>query len=228
MNKKVSVLIPAYNEEERIIDTIKGLKDVEEVDEVIVINDGSTDSTAEKARKAGAKIVNMKRNVGKGTALKEGLKYAKNDVIVFLDADVGLSSREVKKLILPVLEGEADVTIAKFPKTNVKAGFGFVKTLARKGVKYFTGYEIESVLSGQRAFKKEVLESLKTFYKGFGIEVGMTIDILKKGYKIKEVEVNMTHSVTGRNLKGFLHRGKQFWDILKVLVYKLFSKNIKE
>ncbi len=56
----------------------------------------------------------------------------------------------------------------------------------------------------------------------------MTIDLLKKGYKIKEVEVNMTHSVTGRNLIGFLHRGKQFWDILKVLIYKFLSKDIND
>ncbi|AAM24531.1 Glycosyltransferases involved in cell wall biogenesis [Caldanaerobacter subterraneus subsp. tengcongensis MB4] len=228
MNKKVSVLIPAYNEQDKIIDTIKGLEVVKEVDEVIVINDGSTDQTAERAKKAGAKLVNMKENMGKAAALREGLKYAKNDIVVFLDADVGLTSREVEKLIKPVFLDEADVVIAKFPKTPVKGGFGLVKSLARKGVKYFTGKEIESVLSGQRAFKREVLESLDTFYKGFGIEVGMTIDILQKGYRVKEVEVNMTHSFTGRNLKGFLHRGRQFWDILKVLLYKFFKSRWKK
>lgn len=224
MISKVSVLIPAFNEEDRISDTIKGLIDIEEIDEIIVINDGSTDNTVERAKKAGAKIVNIKNNAGKGTALKEGLKFAKNDIIVFLDADVGLTSKEVKKLIMPVINDEVDVTIAKFPKVNIKTGFGFVKALARKGIKYFTGYDIESSLSGQRAFKKKVLDDIRAFYKGYGIEVGMTIDILNKGYKIKEVDVNMTHSVTTRNINGFIHRGKQFFDILKVLLYK-FIRN---
>lgn len=225
MASNVSVLIPAYNEEDRISDTIRGLTDIEEIDEIIVINDGSTDNTVERAKKAGAKIVNIKNNSGKGTALKEGLKFVKNDIVVFLDADVGLSSKEVKKLITPIINDEADVTIAKFPKVNIKSGFGLVKALSRKGIKYFTGCDIESSLSGQRAFKKKVLDDINTFYKGYGIEVGMTIDILNKGYKIKEVDVNMTHSVTKRDISGFIHRGKQFFDILKVLLYKLIKNS---
>ncbi|SNX55382.1 glycosyltransferase family 2 protein [Thermoanaerobacterium sp. RBIITD] len=220
----VSVLIPAYNEGDRIVDTIKGMENIEVIDEIIVINDGSTDDTAEKAKKTGAKIVNMKNNSGKGSALKEGLKYAKNDIIAFLDADIGLTSREIEKLILPVLNNEADVTVARFPKVNVKSGFGLVKGLAKKGVKSLTGYEFDSTLSGQRVFKKEVLDKIRKFYNGYGIEVGMTIDILNMGYKIKEVDVNMSHSVTLRDLKGFMHRGKQFVDILKVLLNKAFTK----
>lgn len=225
MTSNVSVLIPAYNESDRITDTITGLSDIKEIDEIIVINDGSTDNTVEKAKKAGAKIVNIKGNKGKGNALKEGIKYAKNNIIAFLDADVGLTSKEIGKLIKPVVDNEADVTIAKFPKLNKKTGFGFVKILAKQGVKYFTGKEIESSLSGQRVFKKNVLDNINNFYKGYGIEVGMTIDIIKKGYRIKEVEVNMTHSVTERDLRGFIHRGRQFFDILNVLIKKLFDNS---
>ncbi|WHE08523.1 glycosyltransferase family 2 protein [Thermoanaerobacterium thermosaccharolyticum] len=221
----VSVLIPAFNESNRIVDTIKGMENIEEIDEIIVVNDGSTDDTADKAKKAGAKIVNIKNNSGKGRALKEGLKYVKNDVVAFIDADVGLTSREVIKLIKPVVDGEADVTVARFPKVKVKSGFGFVKKLAKYGVKLLTGYDFDSTLSGQRVFKKEVLDKIKRFYSGYGIEVGMTIDILNMGYKIKEVDVDMTHSVTLRDIKGFIHRGRQFIDILKVLLIKAFFKD---
>lgn len=221
----VSVLIPAFNESNRIVDTIRGMENIKEIDEIIVVNDGSTDDTADKAKKAGAKLVNIKNNSGKGKALKEGLKYVKNDVVAFIDADVGLTSREVIKLIEPVINGEADVTVARFPKVNVKSGFGFVKRLAKYGVKLLTGCDFDSTLSGQRVFKKEVLDKIKRFYSGYGIEVGMTIDILKMGYKIKEVDVDMTHSVTLRDLKGFIHRGRQFIDILKVLLNKAFFKD---
>ncbi|AGB18931.1 glycosyltransferase family 2 protein [Thermoanaerobacterium thermosaccharolyticum] len=221
----VSVLIPAFNESNRIVDTIRGMENIKEIDEIIVVNDGSTDDTADKAKKAGAKIVNIKNNSGKGKALKEGLKYVKNDVVAFIDADVGLTSREVIKLIEPVINGEADVTVARFPKVNVKSGFGFVKKLAKYGVKLLTGYDFDSTLSGQRVFKKEVLDKIKKFYSGYGIEVGMTIDILNMGYKIKEIDVDMTHSVTLRDLKGFIHRGRQFIDILKVLFIKAFFKD---
>lgn len=221
----VSVLIPAFNESNRIVDTIRGMENIKEIDEIIVVNDGSTDDTADKAKKAGAKLVNIKNNSGKGKALKEGLKYVKNDVVAFIDADVGLTSREVIKLIEPVINGEADVTVARFPKVNVKSGFGFVKKLAKYGVKLLTGYDFDSTLSGQRVFKKEVLDKIKRFYSGYGIEVGMTIDILNMGYKIKEIDVDMTHSVTLRDLKGFIHRGRQFIDILKVLLIKAFFKD---
>ncbi|AEF17232.1 MULTISPECIES: glycosyltransferase family 2 protein [Thermoanaerobacterium] len=221
----VSVLIPAYNEGKRIVDTIKGMENIEEIDEIIVINDGSTDDTADKAKKAGAKLVNLKNNSGKGRALKEGLKYVKNDVIAFIDADVGLTSREVIKLIKPVLNNDADVTVARFPKVNVKSGFGLVKKLAKYGVKLLTGHDFDSTLSGQRVFKKEVLDKIKKIYGGYGIEVGMTIDIFNLGYKIKEVDVDMTHSVTLRDIKGFIHRGRQFLDILKVLLIKAIFKD---
>ena len=76
------------------------------------------------------------------------------------------------------------------------------------------------MLFRSRIFKKEVLEKFKEMPYGYGVEVGMTIDILKHGYTVKEVLVNMTHSETGRNLKGFIHRGKQFYHIKKVLRQK--------
>lgn len=78
-----------------------------------------------------------------------------------------------------------------------------------------TGVELDATLSGQRIFKREVLEKFDEIPFGYGVEVGMTIDILKYGFKIKEVLVNMTHNETGRNLKGFIHRGKQYYHIKK-------------
>ncbi|HHY90299.1 MAG TPA: glycosyltransferase family 2 protein, partial [Clostridiales bacterium] len=101
-----------------------------------------------------------------------------------------------------------------------KGGFGLVKNLAKFGVRFYTGHTIHTSLSGQRAFRAQVLKSIPHISAGYGVEVGMTIDILNMGFRIQEVEVNMTHRETGRNLKGFIHRGKQFYHILITLLRK--------
>lgn len=225
MNPYISIIIPAYNEEYKIKDTLENIKNIKEINEVIVVDDGSSDKTsliASNVKDDKIKVFTLDKNRGKGYALNYGLKIAmKNaDIIGFLDGDLGSSSSEVKKLIDPILNNEADVIIAKFPPAKKKGGLGFVKGLAKESVLEMTGKELDATLSGQRIFKKEVLEKFDEIPFGYGVEVGMTIDILKYGYTIKEVLVNMTHSETGRNLKGFIHRGKQFYHIKKVLKQK--------
>lgn len=223
---KISVLIPAFNEERNIESTLKGLRSFQEdfcrkrnLDlKILVIDDGSLDKTYEKAVESKAIAIKLKKNLGKGGALREGLKKAQGDIIVFLDADLKETSKEVYKLIVPILEEDVDVTIARFKPVAGKKGFGLVKSLAFYGIKYFTGHDIKSGLSGQRAFKRKVLEDIGYIPEGFSLEVGMLIDILKKGFSVREVDVDMQHDVTERDLKGFIHRGKQFIDILKVLI----------
>lgn len=223
MNKKTSVIIPAFNEEERIVNTLIAVKKIDLITTIIVVNDGSTDRTNEKALSVeGVQVINTNKNVGKGHALKLGIEsiISKSDIIVFLDADLQESASEAFKLIKPIVENKADVTIAKFPPSKKRGGFGLVKGLAKYAVYYNTGVKLTTVLSGQRAFKRSVLESLDFKYEGYAVELGMTIDILKKGFRVMEVEVEMFHNETERNIKGFLHRGKQFYHIFKSLIFK--------
>ena len=225
MNPYISIIIPAYNEANKIKDTLENIIEIKEINEILVVDDGSSDNTVEIAsniKNDKIKVFKLDKNRGKGYALNYGLKSAmKNaDIIGFLDGDLGSSSSEIQKLIIPILNNEADVTIAKFPPAKKKGGLGFVKGLAKESVLELTGVELEATLSGQRIFKKEVLEKFDEIPFGYGVEVGMTIDMLKHGYKIKEVLVNMTHSETGRDLKGFIHRGKQYYHIKKVLKQK--------
>ena len=225
MNPYISIIIPAYNEEIRIKDTLESIKGINEINEIIVVDDGSTDKTTKIASEVNSEkiiVLKLDKNRGKGYALNYGLKIAmKNaDIIGFLDADLGSSAKEVKKLIVPMISGDADVVIAKFPPAKKKGGLGFVKGLAKNSVLEMTGVELDATLSGQRLFKKEVLEKFDEIPFGYGVEVGMTIDILKHGFKIREVLVNMTHNETGRDLKGFIHRGKQYYHIKKVLKQK--------
>lgn len=225
MHPYISIIIPAYNEEGRIKDTLDSIVDIKEINEIVVVDDGSSDDTykiASEIKSDKLKVFKLDKNRGKGYALNYGLRISmKNaDIIGFLDGDLGKSAKEIRKLIVPILDGEADVTIAKFPPAKKKGGLGFVKGLAKQSVLEMTGVELDSTLSGQRIFKKEVLEKFDEIPFGYGVEVGMTIDILKYGYTIKEVLVNMTHNETGRDLKGFIHRGKQYYHIKKVLGQK--------
>jgi len=225
----ISVLIPAYNEEKNIKATIKGLESFRDgyckekgLDlEILVVDDGSSDRTYERAVESGAEALRLEKNSGKGGALREGIKRVRGDIVVFLDADLRESSEEVYKLVEPILTGDADVTVARFERVSGKGGFGLVKALAYYGIKFYTGKSFSSGLSGQRAFKRSVLESVGSIPDGYAIEVGMLIDILRNGFIVKEVKVSMSHDVTGRDIRGFLHRGKQFMDILKLLISRL-------
>ena len=220
----VSILIPAYNEAKTIRDTVYAGKNLDKVDQIIVINDGSKDETSRLAGEAGAEVVDLAQNLGKGGALNFGLQYARGEIIGLLDADLGKSAAEVEKLLIPVLENKADMTIGRFPPASKKGGFGMVTSLAKKGIRWFTGLEVASPLSGQRVMQRNVIESVTPFESGFGVEVGLTIDVFRHGFRVKEVPVQMQHAETGRDLAGFLHRGHQFMDVALVLVKRLIKK----
>ncbi|GAV22348.1 glycosyltransferase family 2 protein [Carboxydothermus pertinax] len=223
MEKKVSVIIPAFNEEERIGETVRASFKIPGVKEVLVVDDGSTDNTYQEAAKAGARVIKLTQNRGKGKAIEAGAQEFTGDFVVLLDGDLGSSAAWAEKLLNPLLSGEADMVIARFGKARKKGGVGLVKKLTRWGLKLFTGQVIDAVLSGQRAFTRESFLALLPLSPGYALEFGMTVDALKKGYRIVEVPVEMTHRETGRDLKGFLHRGKQFRDILKEIFKRKFT-----
>lgn len=213
----VTVLIPAYNEEDIIRDTVSAAWAIMGVKQVIVVDDGSGDRTAEAAGKSGAQVVKLGRNLGKGGALTAGARHADGEVILLIDADMGQSASRAVMLSSPVYRGEADMTVAVFPPARKKAGFGLVKGLARAGIRHFTGIEMEAPLSGQRAIRRDLLLKLLPLAEGYGVEVYLTVRAGIMGCRIKEVPVNMSHSATGRNLSGFIHRGRQLWDVALTL-----------
>lgn len=215
--KQVVALIPAFNEEKYISATVASLAALPEVNEVVVVDDASSDRTAQLAAAAGARVISMPRNSGKGAALNRGSADINADIIMLLDGDLGEAAREARWLLEPVLAGQADMTVAQFPPPRRKGGFGLVKGLARKGIKFYTGLEMQSPLSGQRVMTRQVMEKLLPFASGYGVEVGLTIKAARSGFKVLEVPVQMTHAETGRDLKGFWHRGRQFCHVARVL-----------
>ncbi len=142
-------------------------------------------------------------------------------MLLLLDADLGSSASEAIKLLEPVLKGEADMAIADFPKTTKRGGFGLVKGLASWGIKKCCGLSVLEPLSGQRAISASVIRAVKKVDRGFGAEVGLTIDAARRGFKILEVPTAMSHAVTGRDLSGFTHRGWQFYYVLRTILRRL-------
>lgn len=215
--KTITVVIPAYNEEKRIVATLQAVKSIPGIDQIIVVNDGSTDQTAELARTQGVTVLDLARNCGKGGAMNAVLPMLDSDVVAFLDADLGASAAEAGKIIAPVLNGQTDLCIAAFPAPTRKGGFGLVKGTAARAIRQAGGIETSAPLSGQRAMTREVLQAVTPFEEAYGVELGMSIKALRKGYRLMEVPTTMSHNETGRDLQGFLHRGKQFFDVIRVI-----------
>ena len=215
--KAITVVIPAFNEENTIAATVRAVQKLDYISRILVVDDGSTDQTAAAAEKTGAEILKLSPNRGKGGAMNAAVQYIQGDIVAFIDADLGQCAEQVGLILQPLLNEEADLVIAAFPPAKKKGGFGLVKNTARWAIRKAGQMEMVSPLSGQRAMNKEVLQAVTPFKEAYGVELGMTIKALQKGYKVIEVPTTMTHNETGRDIKGFLHRGRQFIDVLKVI-----------
>ena len=222
----IAVLIPAYNEADAIADTVAAARAIPGVTRVVVIDDSSDDETAVCAEDAGAKVVRLRNNVGKGAALEAGAMRVENaDIIMLLDGDLGKTAEQGALLLAPVRTGEADMSIAAFPRPQNKAGFGLVKGLARRGIAAMGGgFEANAPLSGQRALSQACFQTVRPFASGYGVEVALTVQALRRGMRVLEVETTMAHAATGRDVAGFVHRGRQFVHVSIALVRLGFER----
>ena len=213
-------LVPAWNEAERIVATVTAITTVTAIDRVLVIDDGSTDETAVRARSAGAEVLSLPANAGKGRALTIGLDALEDDVdvVLFLDADLGQTAAQAAALLEPVRAGEADMAIATLPRPPRSGGIGLVKGLARWGIRRLGGFDATAPLSGQRALSRAAWQSALPFPSGFGIEVALTVRVCRVGLRVREVPTTMQHAATGRDLAGFRHRGRQFVAVASALL----------
>jgi hypothetical protein len=218
---RVVALVPAHDEAERVGDTVRALHKLPEVAEVLVVDDGSGDDTAARALDAGAHVLRLDANRGKGGALNAGLRALTERVrsggapapaaLLLADADLAASAERLGAVLAPVLDGAADLAIADLPPQQGAGGFGVAMGLARWGIERATGRRMGEPLSGQRALAWAAVErgALTPFAPGFGVEVAMTIDALAAGLRVVEVEVDLTHAATGRDWSGIRHRAAQ-------------------
>lgn len=182
----VSVIIPAYNEEKTVARIIAAANKLNYVNEVIVVDDGSYDKTADEAKFAGATVISHASNQGKGSAIKTGFKHSSGDIIAFIDGDIeNLTSEMIDNIIRPIFDGKTDITKTKFIRES-----GRVTELTAKPLLKFFFPEInfEQPLSGQFACKRSFLNKIK-FEKDYGVDVGIVLDADVHGINIQEVDI---------------------------------------
>jgi glycosyltransferase involved in cell wall biosynthesis len=224
---EVAVVIPAYNEADRVGATVAAAATLAGVDVVVVVDDGSRDGTARAAREAGASVLRHARNRGKAAAMETGAEAIrlldqrdprpKARHLLFLDADLGATAAAAGPLITPVATADADMTIAVFTERVKLGGHGFVVGLSAAGIRRATGWTPVQPLNGQRCLSRAAFDAARPLARGFGVETAMTIDLKRKGLRITEVEVPLAHRATGTGLRAQLHRARQFADVALAL-----------
>lgn len=214
---RVVAIVPAKDRADSIADTVTALRGLGRVDRVLVVDDGSRDDTTAAARRAGAEVLRLPRNRGKGGAVLAGVAATPDaDVYLLIDADLAATAGAADALLDPVLAGTADLTVGVLPSAGGKGGFGLVRDAARRGIARACGRTVRAPLSGQRAAKAGLLRDL-TDAGHYGLEVAMTIDAERAGARIVEIDVPMDHRHTGRSVSGFAHRAQQGLDVTRVL-----------
>jgi glycosyltransferase involved in cell wall biosynthesis len=226
----ISIIIPCFNEKEYIEEIVKRILKQDSIEkEIIIIDDGSTDGTTEilknNVESKVSKIIYLKKNFGKGNAIKEGIKFVNGRVILIQDADLEYNPRDYNKIISPFINNNADVVYgSRFISNDGRRVIYFTNTVANKILTFLINcllnLNFTDVETGYKAFKAELLKKIYINEKGFGFEIEVTIKLAK----IQPIfyEVGITYS--GRTLsEGKKIRMKHFFEAIYCMIkYKFF------
>ena len=228
--KKLSIIIPVYNEKntiEKVLNKIHKLKNIKK--EIIVVDDASYDGSTNILKKNKNKItilIHHKKNMGKGSALRTGIRLASGNIILIQDADLEYNPDDYQKLLQPFIETDADVVYGtRFKGGQYSRLHFFWHYVANKILttitNIFTNLNMSDMETGYKLFKSEVIKSIKLTENSFGIEPEITIKLAKKNYIFYEVPI----SYNGRSYEQgkkitFLDAFRAIYCIFK---YKFFS-----
>jgi glycosyltransferase involved in cell wall biosynthesis len=215
----LAAIVAARNEADRIGLTVAALREALPGAAIYVADDASGDGTAEIAMTAGAQVVSRRRPHGKGANVTAAAEAALSTepppaVVLLCDGDLAATAARLAPLVDAVEAGECDLAVASFSR-QAGGGFGLALGFARWAIRSLAGLETVAPISGQRALRAEVLRATLPFARGYGMEVGMTVDAVRAGYRLREYELDLEHRATGRSLGGFVHRGRQLADFAR-------------
>jgi glycosyltransferase involved in cell wall biosynthesis len=218
----LAAIVAARNEADRVGETVRALRESFPGARIWVADDASEDGTAEVAMTAGAEVVSRGRPHGKGANVSAAADAALSvepppRLVLLCDGDLGASAARLAPLVEAVRRDECDLAVAAFSR-RVGGGFGVALGFARWAIHRLCGIETEAPISGQRALRVEVLRATLPFAPRYGMEIGMTVDAVRAGYRLREYELDLEHRATGRNFAGFLHRAGQLRDFARVFV----------
>ena len=203
----MAAIVAARNEADRIALTVAALRAELPEAAIYVADDASTDGTAEAALAAGAVVIGRRRPHGKGANVTAAAEAALSvepppAAVLLCDGDLGDSAGRLVRLLEAVDAGECDLAVAAFSR-RAGGGFGFALGFARRAIRRLCGLETAAPISGQRAMRTEVLRATLPFAGGYGMEIGMTVDAVRAGYRLGEYELDLEHRATGRDLAAF-------------------------
>jgi glycosyltransferase involved in cell wall biosynthesis len=219
---EIAVVVSAYNEADRLGETLAAVREAFPRARVLVADDHSEDATPEVATAVGAELVRAPRHMGKGGANTLAVRQlleggGVTGALVLCDGDLGGSARELPRLVEALERGAGDLAVATFAR-RVGGGFGLAVGFSRWAIRRRTGLELSAPISGQRALRAQVAPAVLPFAPGFGMETAMTIDAHRAGFRLVEVELPLEHRATGRTLRGFVHRFRQLLSFARVYV----------
>lgn len=223
----VVAIIPAYNEEKALADVIG--KTLDYVDEVIVVDDGSSDKTSEVAVEAGARVIKHSVNLGKGEALKSGFKAIGGDsIIITIDGDGQHNPNEIPDLVRPIIEDSADLVngsrYMNGPEENTPAYRRVGQKVLDIATNISAGTKVTDSQSGFRAFSSKSKNVFRFKDTGFGIESEMLVDAAEAGLKIVEVPITVRYDLNGSTKDPITHGVGVLFNITKDKVLRTFKK----
>lgn len=223
----VVAIIPAYNEEKALADVIG--KTLDYVDEVIVVDDGSSDKTSEVAVEAGARVIKHSVNLGKGEALKSGFKAIDDDsIIITIDGDGQHNPNEIPDLVRPIIEDGADLVngsrYMNGPEENTPAYRRVGQKVLDIATNISAGTKVTDSQSGFRAFSSKSKNVFRFKDTGFGIESEMLVDAAEAGLKIVEVPITVRYDLDGSTKDPITHGVGVLFNIAKDKILRTFNK----